>query len=226
MQRFNCFTLIHKALRAMLYDTALTIQQTYFADVEVAETAIEKIENILRNFDHHAHNEDHYVLPAVQRYNAQLVDEFEKEHVKDLDLGNNLQQLLHMYKSLSNSEERIACGSAINKSYVEFMVFNLEHMAKEEQLIMPVLWQHYTDVQLMAFNESIIAKTPPHEMQEVATWMLRGINNKDAINWLKGAKATAPDFVFASLLAIAEREWNAGRFTTIIDQVMGARIEA
>lgn len=32
--------MIHKAFRAMMYDTALTLQQTYFADVEEAESAL------------------------------------------------------------------------------------------------------------------------------------------------------------------------------------------
>ena len=41
MQRYNGFTIIHKALRAMLYDSALTLQQTYFAD-DKAEVALQK----------------------------------------------------------------------------------------------------------------------------------------------------------------------------------------
>ena len=40
MSRFNIFNQIHKALRAMLYDTSLTLQQTYFGDAEEAETAL------------------------------------------------------------------------------------------------------------------------------------------------------------------------------------------
>ncbi len=38
MLRFNAFNMIHKALRATLYDSALTLQQTYFANAgEAAE---------------------------------------------------------------------------------------------------------------------------------------------------------------------------------------------
>jgi hypothetical protein len=219
MQRFNSFTLIHKALRAMLYDAALTVQQTYFADSNEAETAFEKVETVLHSFDNHAHHEDSHVLPAVELYNKQLVDEFESEHIKDLQLSNSLRNLLNIYRHLNFSEERIACGSAIAKAFVEFMVFNLEHMAKEELKLLPVLWENYTDAQLMAINQKIIANIPQQEMMTSATWMMRGINNSDAIKWMKGVKATAPDFMFQALVATAERELTPSRFATIMSIV-------
>ena len=37
MSRFNVFNQIHKGLRAMLYDTALTLQQTHFDDAGQAD---------------------------------------------------------------------------------------------------------------------------------------------------------------------------------------------
>jgi len=74
MQRYNGFTLIHKALRALLYDAALTLQQTYFADIEEAEPAIEKVETVLFLFERHAHHEDRFVLPAIVTYEPRLVE--------------------------------------------------------------------------------------------------------------------------------------------------------
>ena len=82
-QRFNIFNQIHKALRALLYDTALTLQQTYFGNPDEVETALEKLRLILDIFDKHADHEDQFVLPAIQAYEPSLVDAFEKEHVED-----------------------------------------------------------------------------------------------------------------------------------------------
>jgi hypothetical protein len=220
MQRYNPFTLIHKALRAMLYDTALTIQQTCFADTEQAEIALEKVETVIYNFEKHALHEDTHVLPAIHAFQPELQSRFEEEHEEDELLGNRLTTLVLMYRSLLTTEERVACGSALSRAFVEFLAFNLEHMAKEEALIAPVLWANYTDEELLCINQKIVASIPPQEMMVSATWMMRGINNSDAINWLTAVKKSAPDFVFQSLLTLAEAEFTTERLTTIVDKVL------
>lgn len=88
MLRFNSFNMIHKALRAMLYDTALTLQQTDFTDAMEAETALSKVEDVIHQFEQHAHHEDTFMLPAIEKFAPQVVEDFEKEHVEDLELGN------------------------------------------------------------------------------------------------------------------------------------------
>lgn len=204
--RFNSFNLIHKALRALLYDTALTLQQTYFADAKEANAAIEKVEAVIHQFEQHAYHEDNFILPAVELYDAQLVAEFEKEHVEDIELGERLKHLLAMFSGAQKDEEKVLCGSAINKAFREFMVFNLEHMAKEEIDINKALWQHYTDEQLLALNARLTASISPKEKAFASRWMMRGINKAEAISWLKFVKQTAPEFVFQSLLELTETE--------------------
>ena len=206
MQRYNSFNMIHKALRALLYDTALTIQQTYFADYEEADTAIEKLEMVLYAFEQHAHHEDNNILPLIEVYEHELVEEFEKEHLKDMELGNRLKHLVNIILAAEKDEEKIICGSAISKSFVEFMVFNLEHMAKEEILINQALWKHYTDEQLILANQKLVASIPREEKAFSSKWMMRGINNVEAINWLKDIKESAPDFVFQSVFSLTETE--------------------
>ena len=80
--RFNIFNQVHKALRALLYDTALTLQQTHFSNADEAEAAIAKVKAVLDVFDQHAEHEDNFVLPAIQQYEPSMVDAFEQEHVE------------------------------------------------------------------------------------------------------------------------------------------------
>jgi len=215
MNRYNPFNLIHKALRAMLYDAAITLQKTYFANTEEAESVLEKVEDVLFMFENHAHHEDSMVLPAVESSEPQLVEEFVKEHEEDLRLSNRLKNLLNIYRNIYFTEERIVCGSAIVKSFVEFMIFNLEHMAKEEVLINKALWEHYTDEQLIALSQKIAASVPPDEAAIAFKWMLRGINNNEAVNWLISVKQNALVQAFESLINLAEKELPEERFSMI-----------
>lgn len=215
MNRYNSFYQIHKALRAMLYDAALSLQQTDFSNSTETETAIIKVADIVFAFDNHAHHEDSFVNPAVEAYEPELAKKFEDEHVEDHRLSSNLKNLLAICENTLLPEERIICGSAIIKSFVEFMVFNLEHMAKEELLLNCALWEHYTDEQIIEIHHKILAAVPPAEMQQAATWMMRGLNNADIIAWLKDVKQNAPQPVFNNLISIAGNELPAERFAII-----------
>jgi len=219
MQRYNSFNLIHKGLPAMLYDTASSIQRAYFGDTNEAAIALDKVEEALFLFENHAHHEDSFVLPAIEAHEPQVVEQFEQEHEEDLRLASRLKKLVNIYRNIFLSEERINCGSAIAKSFVEFMVFNLEHMAKEEIIINHALWKYYTDEQILALNQKLIASIPPAEFALATKWMIRGVSNFEAVNWLISVKQTAPSFVFDGLLSIAEKELPAHRYHEIRDQI-------
>jgi hypothetical protein len=190
----------------MLYDTALTLQQTYFADHFEAAIAIRKIEDVLNLFEQHAHHEDTGILPTIEIYEPGIVEEFEEEHVTDLLLSDRMRHLLNMYQAAENEPDKILCGSAISKAFVEFMVFNLEHMAKEEMLINPVLWKEYTDEQIQLINQKVVASIPISEKVFSARWILKGVNHIEAIQWLKTAKQSVPSSLFEKILSIAEAE--------------------
>lgn len=206
MQRYNSFNLIHKALRAMMYDTALTLQQTYFADLQEAEDALQKIEIVIIEFEHHAHHEDTFILPAIEKFAPGLVEAFEKEHVANIVIGDRLKNLANIYYTLNTDEEQINCGSAINKAFRDFMVFNIDHMAKEEIEINRVLWAKYTDEELLDLNHRLTASIPADQKMLTAKWMLRSVNKAEAIAWLQAVKETAPSFVFDALIDLAEIE--------------------
>lgn len=226
MQRHNPFTLIHKGLRSMLYEAGLSIQQTSFADPEETAVTLEKIETVLHMFEQHAHHEDTFINPAVDAFEPGVGKEFEKEHVEDLRLSNQLKNLLNIYRNLTFPEERITCGSAISKSFVEFMVFNLEHMAKEELLLNQALWKHYTDEQIMCISQQIVSTIPQEELNIAYKWMIRGINNFEAIMWLKGVQELAPPFVFDAILEVVNKELPKNRFEIVTAALQNEAVPA
>jgi hypothetical protein len=124
--------------------------------------------------------------------------------VEDHRLSDNLKHLLVIYENVSLAEEKVICGSAITKSFVDFMVFNLQHMGKEEIYINEALWKYYTDEQIISESEKLIASIPAAEMQLVAKWMLQGISTTDTIKWLKSMKHSSPEFVFKGLMNLAQ----------------------
>ena len=223
MTRYNPFQLIHKGLRAMLYDAALSLQQTYFADVESAENALQKVEAVLRQFEGHAHHEDTFIMPAIEKYDVKLAEEFEKEHVEDNALGSRLKTLVNIFRSCELPAERLEAGSAIARAFVEFMVFNLEHMAKEEMLLNAALWEHYADEEIIGIQQRLVASIPKEELASGSKWMLRGINNMEVSAWLKEVQNSAPPVLFAALVGLAKTELPIARFEQI-EKLLGEAV--
>lgn len=174
--RFNIFNQIHKALRALLYDAALTVQQTNFSNAEEAEVALEKIKAVLDIFDKHAAHEDHFILPAIQQYEPSLVNAFEQEHVEDHQLADNLRIVIGGFSKNETAESKLITGHTILHSFIAFMSFNLDHMAKEETVLNERLWRFYSDAELRKLNQQIVAAIEPAEMAFTAAWMMKGMN--------------------------------------------------
>lgn len=219
MQRYNIFHQIHKGLRALLHETALQLQHTDFWNVEEGEDAIEKIGNVVRLFDKHAHTEDTLVFPAVEKYDPAVADAFEQEHVKDHLLGKQLGSAMAAYHNAMVITEKAEAGRQIQSAYARFMIFNLEHMAKEEEVINPLLWRHYSDAELMDITHTILAQTPQEYMAQYSKWMMRGLNNAEITGWLKGVEKNAPEVVFQSLFITAEKELSERRFRQVLESL-------
>jgi Hemerythrin HHE cation binding domain len=189
----------------MMYDTALKIQRLDFTHPNAA-AVITQLEEVLGYFDQHAHHEDNHILPPIQKYEATLVDDFEKQHVEDHRLAADLNQFIAGWKTAISAEKKREIGSHIFYSFNEFIGFNLYHMNKEEDLLNAVLWKNYTDPELMQITQKIIANIKPESLMAQSRWMMRSINRQELLAWLGGIKATAPAPVFAAFTQMAKEE--------------------
>ncbi len=219
MKRYNIFYEEHKGLRIMLYETAIQIQQTDFINNEEAVLVMEQIKNGVELFDKHAHSEDRFVFAAIKPYEPAVVDAFEQEHVKDHALGENLAKLLDEFSNAVSDDEKLRNGNLLYKAFIEFMIFNLQYMAKEEDIINKILWRHYTDEDLKSITAGIIANIPPVKMGQFTKWMMRGLSNHEIAGWLKEVKNTAPEFVFESFMQTASEQLNTQRLQLVQEAI-------
>jgi hemerythrin-like domain-containing protein len=221
MERYNSFNIIHKGLRAALYQIALQLQQTDFTEEEQSEETLNSVKEIVLLFEGHAHKEDTFILPMINEYEPSVVATFHAEHEEDDKLGIELNNAVEKVANGSSLLEKIVAGRELTESFVRFMVFNLEHMAKEEDIINKILWRYYSDDEIKAVSSQISASTPPWMQDFYAKWMLRGINNNEATVWIKAIEKTVPPVVFQTLLQKAEQELPKKRFQKISQSLSG-----
>src|SRR5689334_6457629 len=144
-KRYDIFRDIHKAVRGMLYDTAITLQVADFSVEEEAVPAMEKLECVLAVLRTHAKDEATYIYPAVKRLDASLCCVFETEQVK---LEIRLQELRYMVKQFFSAISpggKTEAAEALCPCFNEFMALHLLHMNRQEAEINNLLWKQYTD---------------------------------------------------------------------------------
>jgi hypothetical protein len=206
----------------MLYETAAQLQRTDFNNKEEVTSLQANITTVVDVFDKHAYNEDYFVFAAIAEYEPSVVDSFEQEHVRDHELSTQLRTLINIYGTLETDEEKIQLGSALRKAFVDFLAFNLVHMAKEEDVINNLLWRYYTDDQIRALERQIISNQPAESTAIVWKWMLHGLSNHEITQWLKTIEKNAPAVVFNNLFTTAEEELPVNRFRQVVDELMQA----
>ncbi|MES1215446.1 MAG: hemerythrin domain-containing protein [Bacteroidota bacterium] len=216
MARYNLFGQIHKALRSMLYDMSLTLQQTNFTNIEDAETSLDKLQRVLDVFDKHTENEDSFILPAIQQYEPSLADAFFQMHSDDREMAEKISRSVNEFYKAGKDEERLNSAALIKKTFTEFMESNVQNMNSEESVLNKVLWKYYSDSEIMILNHRA-SKSPIQEETSFRNWVVRGLSNAEIVGLMKAVGKNAPDFVFNSLLAIAEKELPGFRYNQVIE---------
>ena len=213
------FNQIHKALRVWMYDTATLINQTDFDNPEQTSVATERLHQLLDMFDNHADHEDTLVFPLLQPYEPSVVEALEQEHVTDHALVQRLKGFLLALDHAVSTEAKTELGHSLNTAFIDFMVFNLQHMKKEETVINNLLWRYYSDPDLVAVSQKIVASIPPAESAIASRWMFKALSNHEISGWLRTVERNAPNHVFRPLLTLAEKELDPERFRYIQEEI-------
>ena len=213
--RYNSFNQIHKGLRTFLYDTALLIQRTDLSHPEKGEEVMQQTEQLLSLFESHAHGEDHFFNEPLEKTDSQIAKMFEKEHEQDHWLGQVITDLILQWRNESTDEGRKITGRRLFYAFNEFIAFNLYHMNKEEIELNSVLWERYTDGEIKAIEQSLVAQVPPPKMAAYAKWMMRGMNDTELIHWFQEVREFAPAPMFGLLTGILRAELSVERIAFI-----------
>jgi hypothetical protein len=203
----------------MLYETAMLLQRTDFNIAEEAEVVMEQISNVMDLFDKHTFSEESFVLPVLEKLERSVTIEIEQEHLYDQELANRLRSLLEDFKQAVSDDEKVNAGNAISDAFVEFIVFNLKNMAKEENVLNELLWNYFTDEQLKNIAQETMAHLPQSYLIQNNRWVMRAINNSEAAQWLIEVKNSAHGFAFEALIKLAAKELPPGRWIKVQENI-------
>ena len=219
MKRYNTFNKIHKGIRALMYDTALFLQQCDFNNRSEAEMACTGVERVLSVCAEHAFHEEQFVLAAIEKENPELCDEIECEHQAGKHITKRIKEYLLAIQECNNNPKAPA-SEKLCRSFNDFIAFSLYHMNKEEEQVNKILWSLYTDEEIMAFELAAINCLSPEKLEFFSKWIMRGLADCEIIEWLKEIRNGSRQSCFQPLLNIAQKELPEHRWLKIESELM------
>ncbi|MBT9463960.1 hemerythrin domain-containing protein [Hydrogenophaga sp.] len=209
--RFNMYAGIHKALRALMADTLLTVGRadpTDAADVAHAATRVGELMDLCAS---HVAHENNSVHPALEARCPGVCGPVAQDHEGHL---HHIAHLRDAARGLAGLEaaEREATLQALYLALALFVADNFQHMHAEETVHNAALWAAYSDAELIGIHDALLATIPPAEMMLVMRWMLPQLNAPERLGVMEGMRAGAPAPVFEGMLTgtqglLNQRDW-------------------
>lgn len=194
------FTTVHKGLRRCLADALVEAGRTDASDaVSVAATAA-KVRGLLDLCRVHLHLENQYIHPAMEARRPGSASSTAREHVGHETQFDALEADVRAVER-STGRDREATLAALYHRLGRFVAANLEHMFEEETHNQSVLWEAYSDAELLAIEGHIIAAHSPEQMGAVMTWMLPALSPGERMALFSSARSSMPQDAFEGLLA-------------------------
>jgi len=208
----------------MIYELGKELQTTDFADEHETGVMISRLKQELASANsacvisllhQHAGLEDDYVFPDVRRFEPEMIDSLLTEHSEVVRRIAVVWKVADEVKMLKNREERLETGDRLNRAANDLFAFYLTHLNSEESTLVPAMWKHFTDEQIIGMQRRIIGTLTAERAVQWNSWLFPSLNINELTGMFMGLKKGAPAPVFQNLTRIAEKTLGEDRWAML-----------
>lgn len=214
-QKIDLFTQIHKAIRALLFDTARLLQKADFGNEQEMDEVLNRLELVLEMLEEHALHEDRFIFPAVEAVFPGATLECEQEHRAYEKKIQCLQALMQQLKETTSSKARQGQSGIINRCYADFLAFQLVHMNHEEEQVLDVSQELLLPDALQAIRHQIQANSNVTNYSIWVQWRLSSLSMPELVSLFEQLRMV-PMPVYQLFRQTAERVLAPARWQHLI----------
>lgn len=210
-RRLDFYTPIHKALRAWMGHVLVKVGTLDADDDEQRALVLAGVEQLLAFMKSHLQHENDFVHTAIEARRPGAARHTADDHLLHVEAFGNLDDEARALRD-ARPAHRAALALRLYRHLAEFIGENLVHMQVEETQNNALLWELYTDAELEAIHDRLIASVPPDEMAVAVRWMAAALTVPELAGLFADMRAKAPAPAFEAMLDIArtqldERRW-------------------
>lgn len=211
-QRFDIYQPIHKALRNFMGDTLSRLGRVDVTDAEDLAGALSQVESLLDFCAKHVRHENDFIHTAIRARQPAGASRTSEDHVEHLQSIDALHKETRAVYDASDAQRHVL-ALRLYRHLALFIAENLQHMHIEETANNAALWAHYTDEELVAIHDRLLAAIAPADMMLGLRWMVPALTPQQRAGMLAEMKAGAPAEVLDAVVNtvrphLAARDWS------------------
>jgi hypothetical protein len=208
---------IHKGLRLALFTTTAKAGSTdpaEEADITALRSEWRDTVFVLRG---HHHHEDDFIDALIDRHASDLRTKVNEDHGAVERMLDELDAEAGELSDTADGER----GAHLLRFYLNLARFTavyLDHMAYEEEVVMPALNAVLSDAELADITATIRGSVPPADMCIFMRYMVPGMNLDERADMLSGMHANAPADIFELFRSAAEAALTPAEYQTLSER--------
>ena len=216
--RQDMYRPIHKAIRHMLSSTSHAIGMADFDDKQVAQEILKQLDVTITVLQAHAGHEEKFVHSPLESRVPGITASIEEDHNHDDQVYAKLETLANQVRSAGGGEA-VDLGYEVYRTFNNFVGEYLAHLDREESELEPALLANFTNAEIKAIDDAIMASVSPELMAEFLLLIFASFNPDELTTILGGVKASAPPHVVEGILKLAEQTMPPGTWTKVSARV-------
>ncbi len=197
--RFDIYAPIHKAFRMLMGETLTAVGRADAGDPASVAQVLGQVRTLLDFCAMHVQDENAFVHTAIRARAPEWQGETPADH------DHHLEEIAAL-RAEADAVEAAGPGgrtAAFTRLYRDLAVFvgeNFRHMEVEERDNNAMLWKLYTDAELIAIHDALVASLPPQAVAEAMRLILLASTPAERAATLHMVRETAPEPVFDQML--------------------------
>jgi hemerythrin HHE cation binding domain-containing protein len=226
--RENLFRPIHKGIRSMIFTLGLRLGSTDFTNVTESNEIANQLKQdlagsssncILCMLQAHSAHEDKDFFSAVRPFDEDPVRMMMAEHAVIVRRIFGVAKLCDELLGLTDPDARIEAGDRLVLDANDLFAFYLAHLNNEEAVLVPVMWEYFTDEQLRALRAQFYNAIPLSMFESWMRWTLPALNVHELTVLLSGMRQDPAPNRFADAMRLGKETIRPERWARIASEV-------
>ena len=194
--RYDIYAGIHRALRLFMTDTLGRLSWMDCGDAAETTAALNQLDSLLVFCRKHLEHENSFLHTAIEARRPGASQRVAGEHVEHLEEIAALQAEAASLRAAPTAPAALR----LYRHLALFIAENFHHMQVEEGAHNESLWAAYSDTEIMAIEQRLVATLDPAEQALVLRWMAPALPPAERAAWLSDMRRQMPPAAFAMVL--------------------------
>ena len=218
--RIKGFDVPHKGIRNGLGKLILSAGNTDYSDIDQVEKLYQLGTEVFTILTTHAHDENDVTLRELEKKVPGASEHDMEEHERIEQEQSVLEDLLSEILQDSRSGKiPFEKGGEFYTGLCDFTSMYYWHMAGEEKETQELIWQHFTDEEILEHRKEIIAGLKPEVLLLWIKYIVPSQSHPERIGFLKGMKVNAPVEFFDQVMSVVKENLTGEDYSSLCESI-------